>query len=273
MKRCRVPAQPSAAGGQIFVNAYIRTVSPLIAGCELTHVARAGIDAARATAQHAAYAQALEVAGCTLHTLPDLPGAPDGVFVEDTALLLDGVAIITRPGPASRAGETASVAATLAARLQVRHLAAGRLEGGDVLRVGQTLYVGQSSRTDAAGFEALGALAGPLGFRLVPVQVHGCLHLKTAVTCIGDADGSAVLVINPAWVDAAPFADTSLVTVHPDEPFAGNTLRIGATLLVAAGAPRTRAALDAMGFSSVALDISELQKAEAGLTCMSLVSG
>ena len=249
----------------------MRALSPRLAECELTHLSARPIDVARAVEQHAGYARALADAGFALNWLPALPDSPDGVFVEDTALILGRHAIVTRPGAASRAGETASTATGLAGDLTVHRLAAGTLDGGDVLRIGRTLYVGRSARTSDEGIAALADAAGPLGYGVVPVAAKGCLHLKSAVTFAGlDGAGVPVLLYNSDWISAAPFADVEPVAVT--EPEAANALRAGATLLVSAAAPRAAAMLSGRGFDVVALDVSELHKAEAGLTCMSLIA-
>jgi dimethylargininase len=253
------------------MQAYTRAVSPRLDACALTHLARVPIDVARAAEQHAAYEEALLLCGCAVRRMPPLPDAPDGVFVEDTALLLDGIAVITRPGAASRVGETASVAATLAESYEVRHLSAGRLDGGDVLRVGRTLFVGLSQRTDEAGFCALRDIVAALGFITVRVPVGGALHLKSAVTFAGEINRRPVLVLHPDWIDGAVFGDVILCPVDPAEPWAANVLAIGGTVLMADGSPRTQARLAALGLSVETLETSELRKAEAGLTCMSLI--
>ena len=157
--------------------AFTRAVSPRLVDCQLTHLERAPIDIAKAVAQHAAYERALADAGFDVIRLPDLVDAPDGVFVEDTALLLGEHVIITRPGAPSRRGETASAAGVLAKYMTVHTLPDGNLDGGDVLRIGDTLYVGASLRTDAAGIEALRVTAAPLGFETVSVELLDCLHL------------------------------------------------------------------------------------------------
>lgn len=253
--------------------AYTRAVGPLFAACETRQVPDAPIDVGRAVSQHAAYESALVQAGFEIVRLAELAGHPDGVFVEDTALLLGGHAIVTRPGAASRAGETDSVAAGLAADFTVHRLGGGHVDGGDVLRVGTRLYVGLSGRTDKAGIRALGDLAGPLGYRVVPVRVAGCLHLKSAATFAGpDADGNPVLIHNPDWVSAALFEGVEPLAVAPGEAYGANVVRAGATLLAAADSPRTADRLSARGFDVVALDISEMRKADAALTCMSLIA-
>ena len=253
--------------------AYTRALSPRLADCQLTHLAAAPIDIARAQAQHTAYERALADAGLAVERLPPLPDHPDGVFVEDTALILGRDAVITRPGAASRAGETASTAAGLAGAFAVHRLGAGTLDGGDVLPIGATLYVGRSARTSDEGIAALAALVGPLGYAVVPVEAQGCLHLKSGVTFAGpDGAGTPVLLHHPDWVASAPFADVEPLAVAPDEPNAANVLRVGARLFVSAEAPRTAERLARRGFDVILLDVSELHKAESGLTCMSLIS-
>ncbi len=244
--------------------AFTRAVSPRLAECETTQAER--VEVARAVAQHAAYEAALAKAGFAVRRLPALDDFPDGVFVEDTALLLGGHAVILRPGAASRAGETESTAAGLADKFTLHRLETGHVDGGDVLRIGRTLHVGISSRTDMAGIRALGELVAPLGFAVVPVPVAGGLHLKSAATCV-----NGVLVHNPAWVAPHHFAGTEPLAVAPGEPLGGNVLLAGETLLTAADSPRTAEALAARGFKVVSLDISEMRKADAALTCMSLI--
>ena len=244
--------------------AFTRAVSPRLAECETTQTER--VDVVRAAVQHAAYEQALLEAGFEVRRLPALDDFPDGVFVEDTALLLGAHAVILRPGAASRACETESVADALASDFALHRLATGHVDGGDVLRIGRTLYVGISTRTDLAGIRALGELVAPLDYRVVPVPVAGGLHLKSAATCVND-----VLVHNPAWVAPHHFAGIEPLAVAPGEALGGNVLLAGETLLTTADSPRTADALAARGFEVVSLDISEMRKADAALTCMSLI--
>lgn len=253
--------------------AFTRAVSPRIAECALTHLDRRPIDPMRAAAQHSAYEQALKDAGYGLIRLPDLPHDPDAVFVEDTAILLGDQAVITRPGAKSRAREIYSTAEGLRSHFDILYLPAGTLDGGDVLRIENRLYVGQSSRTDIMGTQALEALVSPMGYRVMPVELDRCLHLKTAVTFAGlDDKGVPTILVNPDWVDPDLFSDTRAVEVSPDEPFAANVVSAGDRLIMAAGSPRTRNRLRGRGFRVVEVDVSELQKAEAGGTCMSLLS-
>jgi dimethylargininase len=248
--------------------AFTRAVSPRLADCALTHLDRLPIDAARAANQHAAYEQALAEAGATVTRLPELPDQPDGVFVEDTAIILSGAAIITRPGALSRAAEADSTAVALAGHLEVRRLASGRLDGGDVLHVGRMLYVGLSSRSDADGAVELARLATPLGYTVVPIELDACLHLKSAVSLVADS----TLLINPQWIAACLFGGVEAIDVHPDEPFGGNAVSIGGRVIMPAANSRTAERLRQRGFEVVEVDVSELQKAEAGVTCMSLIA-
>ena len=250
--------------------AFTRAVSPRLAECELTHLERQPSDVAKAVGQHAAYERALMEAGLEVIRLPELPDDPDAVFVEDTALLLDGHAVITRPGAASRSGEPQSTAAGLADRFELNRIERGFLDGGDVLRIGCRLYVGLSTRTDAEGIGALTAIVAPLGLEVVPVELRDCLHLKTGATFAGrDGSGASVLLYDKRSVDPRQFADVEPLAV--DEPAAANAVSAGGTLILPAGNPRTAERLRSRGFTLVEVDVSELQKAEAGVTCMSLI--
>lgn len=195
------------------------------------------------------------------------------MFVEDTAILLGGHAVITRPGAASRAGEIQSTAQGLEPYFTIHYLADGTIDGGDVLKICKTLYVGQSSRTDQAGTTALRRLVAPLGYEVVPVELGRCLHLKTAVTYAGpDGEGRPTLLVNPEWIGPSLFTGTEPLTVADGEPFAANVVRAGERLIMAAGSPGTAARLRDRRFTVVEVELSELQKAEAGGTCMSLIS-
>lgn len=253
--------------------AFTRAVSPRLAECELTHQQRVPLDVVKAVQQHATYEDALRGAGFEVIRLPDLPDNPDGVFVEDTALLLDGHAIVTRPGAASRAAETASTAHGLARQFDIHQVTDGYVDGGDVLRIDSTLYVGLSTRTDATGIASLQAICRGIGFDVVQADHRDCLHLKTGATLAGpDQAGTPVLLYSPRSVDPAQFAGVEPLAVDEVEPDAANCLRVGDHLILPAGNPRTAARLRQHGFNVVEVDVSELQKAEAGVTCMSLIS-
>jgi dimethylargininase len=248
--------------------ALIRSVPRSIVRCELTHLARKPIDVVRAAQQHDRYEVLLARLGCNVQCLPDEPELPDSVFVEDTAIVFDELAVIARPGAESRRAETSSVAAALGAyRRLARMQPPATLDGGDVLVVGRDVYVGLSGRTNAEGVRQLGELLAPHGYRVAGVPVRRCLHLKSAVTAVADD----TILLNPDWVHATQFDAVHRIDVHADEPFAANALRVGDTLVCAATTPRTRERLEAHGFTVESVDVSELAKAEAGVTCCSLI--
>lgn len=248
--------------------AITRKVSPALARCELAHVVRSPIDVELAAAQHEAYERTLSKLGCWVVSLPAAPDLPDSVFVEDTAFVIDEVAVITRPGARSRRPETASVAAVLAKyRPIVAIEAPGTLDGGDVLRLGRRVLVGVTGRTNREGIAQLGALLASHGYTVEAVPVSGCLHLKSAVTQVTP---DAVLV-NPAWVDTAALSVFALIEVDAGEPHAANALMVGDALVYPEGFPKTAARLDRAGARIVAVDVSELAKAEGAVTCCSVL--
>lgn len=248
--------------------ALTRPVSPSLAQCELTHLAREPIDVERATAQHVAYEHLLRTLGATVLQIAGAPELPDAVFVEDTALVLDEVAVLTRPGALTRRPELAAVAAVLA---RYRPLLAmsppATLDGGDVLRLGRTLYAGRSQRTNAAGIDQLGHLLAPFDYEVVPVEFEGCLHLKSAVTAVADR----LLLVNPAWVSGVQLGGLEVLEIDPREPYAANALRLGDTLVFPAQFPLTRDRLLHRGLPVAPIDCSELAKAEGAVTCCSLL--
>jgi dimethylargininase len=257
-----------SAQGPARLVAIVRPPSDALARCELTHLAREPIDTALAREQHAGYAALLRELGAEVLTLPPQPDLPDAVFVEDTAVVLDEVAVMTRPGAPSREPEVASVAAALSGFRPLAWLdAPATLDGGDVLVVERSLYVGRSSRTNAAGAEQLAGHLGPFGYDVRPVPIAGALHLKSACTYLG----RGVLLANPAWIDLSAFAGLGVLPVDPAEPRAGNTFLAASTVVMADGFPRTRARIEERGFAVRTVPLSELQKAEAGGSCMSLV--
>jgi dimethylargininase len=236
--------------------------------CELTYRGREAIDAALAARQHRAYCDALRACGARVLTLPRADELPDSVFVEDTAIVLDEVAVLTRPGVESRRGEVALIE-TEVARLRpvVKVEAPATLEGGDVMRVGRTLYVGLSPRTNAEGADALRRFAAPHGYEVVTVELRGCLHLKTGCSALDDA----TILVNPEWVDAGAFGGHEVVAVDKAEPWAANVLRVESSICVSAAFPRTAASLRARGYGVREVEVSEFAKAEGGMTCMSLL--
>jgi dimethylargininase len=248
--------------------ALTRPPGAALARCELSYKVRDPIDLALAAAQHAEYERVLESLGATVVRLPAEDDHPDAVFVEDVAVVLDEAALVTRPGTASRRGETLSMARALAHYRPVHHmLAPATLDGGDVMRIGRTLYVGRSARTNEAGVESLRDVAEPFGYEVVAVPVNDCLHLKTACTYAG----ARVVLANPAWVDASALRDVEVLHVPEEEPWGASVLSVGGALVLPASFPRTRDLLESRGFETCPVDLSELQKAEGGPTCLSVL--
>lgn len=254
--------------------AIVKRPAPALAEhCELTFLERASMSFATLERQHAAYRDALADAGAEVIVLDADPTLPDSVFVEDTAVVLDDIAVMAWPGAVSRQPETGRIEAAVARHRTIieRIHAPGTLEGGDVLRIGRRLFVGLTTRTNAEGIAQFAAIVRPHGYEVVPVRVSGSLHLKTACTAL-DAH---TLLLNPAWLDAEPFAGFDRIAVAADEPFAANVLPVGANLIANAAFPRTLdrvlAHSQRSGLRTIPVDIAEFGKAEAGLTCMSLV--
>lgn len=250
------------------LTAITRAVSPTLNQCELTHLERRPIDIARAVAEHHDYQKCLRELGLEVMELPAEPDYPDAMFVEDAAIVLDEVALITRMGAPSRRGETESIQRALAPYRAIRRMhPPATLDGGDVLRAGRTLYVGLSERTNASGIQQLAAEVEPFGYRVRPVAVKGCLHLKSGASWVGE---DAILVHRP-WVDAEAFAGLRIIDVPAGEEAGANVLVTGNTVLVADGFPLIAELLRESGLEVRTVDCSELMKAESGLTCCSLI--
>jgi dimethylargininase len=250
--------------------ALTRPVPASLARCELTHLERTPIDAGKAAAEHRRYEEVLGTLGCTVRRVPPADDLPDSVFIEDVAVVLDEVAIITRPGAASRRPERAAVAAILSEYRPLESISApATLDGGDVLRLERTLYVGLSSRTNVEGARQLARLTAGFGYSVVSVRTARSLHLKSAVTAL---DLGHVLC-NPAWIESGVFRDAGIEVLEVDasEPHAANVLWIGESLVCAASHVRTAADLRARGYDLHTVEVAELAKAEAGVTCCSLI--
>lgn len=250
------------------LTAITRAVSPAINQCEIGFIERQEIDLALANAQHARYEALLAELGARVVSLPPEPDYPDSVFVEDPALVLDEVAIMTCMGAESRRGESESLARALADYRPLRRLREpATLEGGDVMGVGRTLYVGLSNRTNRAGIEQLAGELREFGYSVVAVPVRGALHLKTACCPLGNS----MILANREWADMAPLAGLRIIDVAPGEERAANVLNLGGSVIIPACFPRTAEILEGAGFMVRPLDVSELMKAEAGVTCCSLI--
>lgn len=250
------------------LRAVTRAVSPEIARCELTHKDREPLNFGRAAGQHAEYCGLLRHRGVEVLTLAASERHPDCCFVEDTAVVFGPLAVIASMGAASRRGEPAAVEAALARFRELRRVELpATIDGGDVVKVGRKIFVGQSSRTNAAGFEALARFAAECGYEAAPVRVGGCLHLTTASSALDEE----TVIVNPRWVDPAEFGGLRVLRVPEEEAWAANTLRAGGAVCVEAGAPRTLDIVRAYHADVEVLDISEFRKAEGSLSCLSII--
>ena len=250
------------------LTAITRKVSSSLANCELSFIERKPIDMEKARAQHHAYEALLVKLGAKVISLAEERDLPDSMFVEDPAIVLDEIAIICSLGTETRRKETPSLAAALEPFRKLAYVKLpGMLEGGDVLRVGKKIFAGRTKRSNPEGIRQLAVIAEHYGYDLTAVPVTGCLHLKSAVTHLG----RNTLLGNRAWFEWKRFVGFDWVDVDPGEPHAGNALTIGEAIVFPASYPKTRARIEAKGFRVESLDISELQKAESGLTCSSLL--
>ncbi len=250
------------------IRALLRAPSAALANCELTHIDRLEIDIDRALNQHRAYADLLVDLGIAVIVLDPLPDFPDSCFVEDAALAFSDCFVLTSPGAASRRAEPALLRGALPTDRPILSIGLpGTLDGGDVLCVGKAVFVGLTSRTNSAGIDALRTALAPFGYSVTAVPGNAALHLKTAVTAASDH----CVLINPAWVDRSLFAAFDQIEPDPAEPFAGNCLRVGDTLVMQVSHPLTVNRLRAKGFRVETVDVSEFAKAEAGLTCLSVL--
>ena len=248
--------------------AITRDVSPRFNECEITHIDRSPIDVNIACSQHHGYVQALKELGCAVLELPAEADLPDSVFVEDTAVILPEVALITRPGADSRKPETESITHALRPYRELVFIESpATVDGGDVLVVGKNIYVGMSTRSNPMAVDQMNNLLGKYGYKVQGVELHDCLHLKTAVTRVDDK----TLLINRRWVDVENFESYRLIDVDESEPFAGNCLPIGDAIIFPVEFPKTGAKLEARGYKLKPVVAAELAKAEGAVTCCSLI--
>jgi dimethylargininase len=250
------------------LTAITRAVSPAFVNCELSFIDRQRIDLKIARQQHHNYGKILEQLGALVISLPAEADLPDSMFVEDPAIVLDELAVILPLGTESRRPESESLARALQPYRKLAYVTLpGTMEGGDILRIGRKIYAGLSRRTNQEGIRQLGALLQPYGYEVIAVPVTGCLHLKSAVTSLGHD----TLLANREWFDTSLFAGYEWIDVDPAEPHGANALVIGDRVIFPASFPRTQTRMEPAGFDIVPIDISELQKAESGLTCSSLL--
>lgn len=245
------------------MRALVRRPSPLLARGIVTHIERSPVDVDLARAQHGAYAAAIAAHGWEIHEVEPADDCPDSVFVEDTLVVVDDLAVLTRPGAQQRRGELPGArAAAEALGLPVVEIEApGTLDGGDVLQAGDTVYIGRGGRTNAEGIRQLRSLTGR---RVVPVPLKAVLHLKSAVTALPDGTFLALPHLVPAELFGA---------VRPVEEEAGcHVVPLGGqTVLMAASAPRTAETLADLGFDPIVVDIGEFEKLEGCVTCLSVL--
>jgi dimethylargininase len=247
--------------------ALTRLLSPAVLNCELTYMKRSWIDYDLAARQHLDYVRSLQRLGIDVVTLPPQPEMPDAVFVEDTALVLDEIAVISSPC-APRKHELGSMRQVLEKYREIAVIpATSKFEGGDVVGNGRRLFVGCSTRTNRDGIESLQSIVQFYGYEVAPVEISGCLHLSTAASYLGDD----TFLINPQWMDCSPLSRYRLIEVPVNEPWAANVLSLGSSILVPATFPCTCDLLERLGYSVSPVDVSELLKAEAGVTCMTLI--
>jgi dimethylargininase len=250
------------------LTAITRQVSPSINNCELSFHERKPIDVARAIVQHEAYQDCLRELGVRVVSLPAEPDLPDAVFVEDPALVFDEVAIISVMGAPSRRPEAKSLAEALSNYRPIKLLTEpATLDGGDVMRAGRKVFVGSSRRTNREGLAQLRDVLQPYDYDVRSVGVRRCLHLKSACSYIGNH----TVLVNRAWIDAEPLQGFELIDVPDKEPAAANALMVNDVVVLPGSFPETRALLERRGFKVRSIDVSELQKAEAGVTCTSLI--
>jgi dimethylargininase len=247
--------------------ALVRRPSSRIADGIVTHIDRTPVDAERAAAQHAAYVAALAGAGWAIREVEPADELPDSAFVEDTMVVCDSLAVLTRPGAEERRAEVgAAEAAVRELGLDIARIEApGTLDGGDVLQVGDTVYVGRGGRTNGEGIRQLRRHLAPRGRTVVPVPLKQVLHLKSAVTALPD---DTLIAADPELVDTTPLPTLRRV---PEEGGAHVVPIGGGAVLMAASAPRSAALFEDLGFDVVAVDVGEFEKMEGCVTCLSVL--
>jgi len=248
--------------------ALTRAVSPLLGQCELTHLERNPINIIKAEEQHRQYEQALEKMGYVIRRIEETPHLPDGVFVEDTAVVFPELAVITRPGAESRREEAKTMAAVLKEYRELKHIKEpGTIDGGDVLILGKNVYIGLTRRSNREGIRQFSEILQPFGYHVTAVPVNGCLHLKTAIAVLEDK----LMLINPEWVSPKIFEGFRFKYIADNEPYGANVMRKDNFALCPRVFKETIKLLEKLGYDVITIDQSELAKAEAGLTCCCVI--
>ena len=249
-------------------NAILRNISPKMAECELTHLERQPIDIQKAMEQHRVYEKTLRDLGYNIILASAAPHLPDSVFVEDCVVVLKELAILTHLGAESRRAEVEGLAEVLRPFRELHFIQPPSIvDGGDVLVIGKQIWVGLSNRSDQSAIEQMQKITAPFNYEVRGVNVTGCLHLKSAVTQVGEK----TVLLNPNWIDADIFNEFQTIETHPDEPNAANALMLGETVLFPLAYPLTAQKLIDAGIKIIQLDNSEVIKAEGALTCCSVI--
>jgi dimethylargininase len=250
------------------LTAITRDVNDSMGNCELTFLPRVRINIGLASQQHQHYQSVLSSLGCEIVTMPTEPGLADSVFIEDTAMILAEIAVLCRPGAVSRRAEVAAVGHLLQ---QYRTVASiqppGTLDGGDLLCVGKVIYAGLSTRSNQRGIEQLRRIVADYGYYVKTIETTKCLHLKSAVTEVAPG----LLLINPDWISRSAFGNCELIDVDKEEAHAANALLVARSVIYPSSFPRTMEKLVKRNINVTAVDVSELQKAEGGVTCCNLI--
>jgi dimethylargininase len=248
--------------------AITRQPSPRMQAGERTYVDDSPIDATLASRQHAKYEDALRACGARVVQLAGSRDLPDCVFIEDTAIVVDEIAVLMSMGAPSRRGEVPAVETALG---EFRRLARvelpAKVDGGDVVRSGRDVFVGLSQRTNPEGVDALRSILSPFGYSVTGVPVLRCLHLKSACSALPDGR----MLVNPDLIDVSPFRGRELIGVPKPEPMSGDVLVIGERIIASDAFPETITLLGSFGWQVIPVSVSEFAKAEGGVTCMSLV--
>lgn len=245
--------------------AFVRELSAELGRCEGPSTQRVAINAKNAKKQHGRVVAALKELHATVEPLPALPDIETSVLVGDIAVLLPETGIVARPASASRLDEIASIVSTLGQHRPVQSIVdPGMLDAGDVLKVGNTIFVAESRRTNADGIAQLRDIVAAHGYNVRVMPLSDGPRLRSACSFVPPH----FLVVNPVWVDASAFPNVIVLPVHESEPHAANTLTVGRTTLVSATTPQTEKKLNAAGVATVRVDISEFEKLDAGLSSL-----
>jgi dimethylargininase len=251
------------------LTAITRKPSLCLQDCVLTYLQRQSIDLEEAFREHRSYERCLAEMGVQVVSVPAESDLPDAVFVEDTAAIVDEVAVIARMKVIRRRPEISRLIPIFSHYRPLKYLSLPAvLEGGDIIRVGRTLYVGISMRTNLDGAVQLEEILRSYDYQVRPVKVRGCLHLTTGCSYIG----RDTILANETWVDTSQFEGFEVInTCSVSEPWAANTMLIDETVILSESFPRTRDCLESRGFKVKTVKISELEKAEGGLSCLSKI--